>query len=119
MPQAIQSTRMDPHQYRKPPTVIDTYSAPSVALLHQLIVGLKELLGSRFGKPGIVVTTMEKRQYPVRAFIPKVFSDWPSTKARDEVLVLVLGNLGNVSVIPANSMQHSRQLRIELSSGDA
>jgi hypothetical protein len=62
---------------------------------------------------------MEKRQDPVRAFIPKVFSDWPSMKARDEVLVLVLGNLGNVSVIPAKAMQHSRQLRIELSSGDA
>lgn len=90
----------------------------TIALLRQLIVGLKELLAERFGMPEIVVTTMEKRQDPTRAFIPKVFSDWPSMKTRDEVMVLVLGDLGKVSVTPSSALQHSRQLRIELSSGE-
>ena len=90
----------------------------SVALLNQVILGLRELLDERFGKPEIVVNTMEKRQELTRSFTPKVFSDWPSMKARNEVLVLVLSGLGKVTVTPSGAMQHSRQLRIDFSSGE-
>jgi hypothetical protein len=88
----------------------------SVALLNQIFVGLRELLEERFGTPEIVVDTMEKRQELARSFTPKVFSDWPSMKTRDEVLAQVLGDLGTVTIAPSSAMQHSRQLRIDFSS---
>lgn len=89
----------------------------SIALLNQVILGLKSLLKKRFGTPEISVITMERRQEGGRPFVPKVFSDWPSMKMRDEVTLLVLGDLGKVSISPLSAMQHSRQLKIDFDSG--
>jgi DEAD/DEAH box helicase domain-containing protein len=90
----------------------------SVSLLHQVILGLRELLGTRFGTPDIVVNTTEKRRDAPRASSPNVFSDWPSTKTRDEVTELVLKRLGKAALGVSSSLQHSRQLRVEFSSGE-
>ncbi len=89
-----------------------------IALLNQVIVGLKSLMKQRFGTPEIMVTTMEKRQDGGRPFIPKAFSDWPSMKMRDEVTELVLTDLGKASVSLVRAMQHSRQLKISFESGE-
>jgi hypothetical protein len=90
----------------------------SIAVLNQVIVGLKGLLQERFGAPEIAVTTMDKRYDGGRAFVPKVFSDWPTMKMRDEVTRLVLADHGNATVNPLDAMQHSRQLKIEFDSGE-
>jgi DEAD/DEAH box helicase domain-containing protein len=90
----------------------------SIAVLNQVILGLKGLLQERFGSPEIGVSTMDKRYDGGRALVPKVFSDWPTMKMRDEVTRLVLADLGNATVNPLNAMQHSRQLKIEFDSGE-
>jgi hypothetical protein len=90
----------------------------TISLLHQVIFGLKDFLGTRYGAPEVMVTTTGKRQETARAFTPKVFPDWPDTKTRDRVAGLVLNGSGNLTFSASDSLQHSRQLRVEFSSGE-
>lgn len=61
---------------------------------------------------------MDKRHDAGRAFVPKVFADYPTMGMKDEVTRLVLADLGNASVSPLNVLQHSRQLKIAFDSGE-
>lgn len=90
----------------------------SIALLAQILTGLRLILGERFGTPEISVKTMNIRREGQPHLGAKVFSDWPTTQMRDEVAKLVLVPLGQVRVESAESgVQHSRELIIRFASG--
>ena len=87
--------------------------------MRQAILGLKQLVGDdRFGEPELIVNTTSVRQDGQRVLGAKVFADWPTSKARDEVAGLVLSPLGKATISNLEKLQHSRLLSVAFSTGE-
>jgi len=91
----------------------------TIALLRQVLLGLKQLVGDdRYGEPELTINTIAVRHEGQRTLGAKVFADWPTSKARDEVADLVLRPLGKVRIACSEKMQHSRLLTVNFSRGE-
>jgi replicative superfamily II helicase len=90
-----------------------------IAILQQVLVGLKELLGDeRFDHPELVINTTALRPQGQKNLGTYVFSDWPSTQVRNAVADLVLSPLGTLKLNSSEKLQHSRLLTIVFTTGE-
>ena len=103
-------------------TYIDRYlfTPLSVALVGQLLAGLREAVGTeRFGHPEVTITTTAVRQDGQKFMGGKVFADWPTTQMRDTVAGLVFEPFGKVKINTSDrAVQHARTLEIVFSTGE-
>jgi len=103
-------------------TYIDRYlfTPLSVALVGQLLAGLREAVGTEsFGHPEVTITTTAVRQDGQKFMGGKVFADWPTTQMRDTVAGLVFEPFGKVKINTSDrAVQHARTLEIVFSTGE-
>lgn len=97
------------------------FTPVSVALLVDLIAGLKEVLGeARWDNPEVLVTTTRVRGGPESRAYNTVYADWVDTKNRDEVVIESFNYIGlkcHLNVIDKFKTQHGRSLEIEFTNG--
>ena len=93
----------------------------SVALLADLVAGLRELIGQRrWAASAIHVVTTNRRLTGESFSRNKIWSDWTDSALRDEALKATFGYLGidaNVELADTSTTGHSRILELEWSSG--
>jgi hypothetical protein len=103
-------------------TYIDRYmfTPLSVALVGQLLAGLREAVGAeRFSHPEVTITTTAVRQGGQKFMGGRVFTDWPTTQMRDAVAALVFEPFGKVKINTSDcAIQHARTLEIVFSNGE-
>lgn len=93
----------------------------SVALLADLVAGLRELIGQpRWAASAIHVVTTNRRPTGENISRNNIWSDWTDSALRDQALKATFGYLGidaNVELADTSTTGHSRILELEWSSG--
>jgi hypothetical protein len=93
----------------------------SIALLVELIVGLRDRVGrERWANPKVGITTTEQRATAEANVRSMVWVDWPDTQIRNRVAIHALQYLGidlNLIVVGKTGTQHNRSMEIHLESG--
>lgn len=93
----------------------------SVALLADLVAGLRELVGQpRWAASAIHVVTTNRRPTGENFSRNSIWSDWTDSALRDQALEATFGYLGiavNVETTDISSTGHSRTLDVDWSSG--
>jgi DEAD/DEAH box helicase domain-containing protein len=94
------------------------FSPLTITLLFQVISAFANIMGKRYETPELTINTAEKRQETTRILTPRVYSDWPSGSTRAAVANLLFQRFGKFNLNVAQSLQHSRALRISFTSGE-
>jgi hypothetical protein len=97
------------------------FTPVSIALLLDIIAGLREIVGpARWDNPEIVVTTTRSRGGVESRAVNTVYADWQDLTVRDAVLKAAFGYLGleaKLLVPDKFVVQHGRVLDVGFSSG--
>jgi hypothetical protein len=88
----------------------------TLALLREIIIGLRETLGGkRFGRPVVRICTSAVRQDGKLGAGGRVYSDWAVPTMRDAVAERLFGAMGTLSLEVSGNLKHARTLAIEFS----
>lgn len=93
----------------------------SIALLVELIVGLRDCVGrERWANPKVGITTTEQQATAEANVRSVVWIDWPDIQIRNQVATHALQYLGidlNLIVVGKTGTQHNRSMEVHLESG--
>jgi hypothetical protein len=97
------------------------FTPVSIALLLEIIAGLREIVGpARWDNPDIVVTTTRSRGGAESRIVNTVYADWRDLSVRDAVMEASFGYLGldaKLAVQDKFVVQHGRVLDVGFSNG--
>lgn len=97
------------------------FSPLSVALLKQLLVGLKMRIGSdRWGRPEIEIATLDCRPGTESRAQYLVFHDWSDVRTRNAVLEASIKSLSAIPLVltsERSTLQHGRSLVVTFANG--
>lgn len=97
------------------------FTPVSVALLIELVTGLRDWVGPpRWDNPATQVCTTGRRDGSPNRVFTKVYSDWPDTQVRDNVMKAAFADVGlncQLAIEEKFDLSHGRALTISMSNG--